>query len=112
MISSHGQVNTFPFEKGQFWDGSVFGWKSTWDFWRPCAQVKELRVNIRPQSCMSRLCSLVESDKEKREGGISKASGWQFRAVPPAMLVAGGKKEESVCLLLSCKDAASQKPCF
>lgn len=33
------------------------------------AQIKELRVNSRPQSCTVWLCSLVESDKEKREDG-------------------------------------------
>lgn len=63
------RINTFPFEMGQFWDGLGFAWESTWDFWRPCAQGKEPRVNIRPQSCMSWLRSLVESDREKREDG-------------------------------------------
>lgn len=67
--TSCDQINTFSFEMGQFWDGLGFGWENAWDFWRPCAQGKELRVSIRPQSCMSWLCSLVESDRERREDG-------------------------------------------
>lgn len=64
----------------------MFDWEYV-DLSRPCAQVKELRVNIRSQSCVGCVCSLVESDEEKREDGVSEATGglwWEARRDPSA----------------------------